>query len=95
MVSNDAPARSGRTVVPALPAPRQRAMVLSLELRSAMSLSRLWANQGDLRPLQTCLRPAIGDLAEGSQTTDLKLAGQLQAEFGHPVLLSIWRAVRF
>jgi predicted ATPase/DNA-binding winged helix-turn-helix (wHTH) protein len=54
---------------------------LSLELRSAMSLSRLWASQGKFSAAAKLLEASHRRFGEGFQTTDLKLAGQLQAEF--------------
>ncbi|HEY0747930.1 MAG TPA: winged helix-turn-helix domain-containing protein [Steroidobacteraceae bacterium] len=54
----------------------------SLELRSAMALSRLWATQGKLSAAADLLEPIYLEFGEGFQTTDLKLAGQLLAEFG-------------
>jgi predicted ATPase/DNA-binding winged helix-turn-helix (wHTH) protein len=55
---------------------------LSLELRSAMRLSRLWASQGKSSAAANLLETSYLRFREGFQTTDLKLAGQLLAEFG-------------
>jgi predicted ATPase len=55
---------------------------LSLELRSAMSLSRLWASQGKSSAAANLLETSYLRFREGFQTTDLKLAGQLLAECG-------------
>lgn len=54
---------------------------LSLELRTAMSLSRLWASQGKSSAAANLLQTSHRRFEEGFQTTDLKLAGQLLAEF--------------
>jgi predicted ATPase len=54
----------------------------SLELRSAMGLSRLWATQGKSSAAANLLESTYLRFGEGFQTTDLKLAGQLLAEFG-------------
>ena len=56
--------------------------VLSLELRSAISLSRLWANQGKSSAAAGLLETSYRRFREGFQTTDLKVADQLLAEFG-------------
>lgn len=55
---------------------------LSLELRSTIGLSRLWASQGKSSAAANLLETSYRRFGEGFQTTDLKLAGQLLAEFG-------------
>jgi predicted ATPase len=55
---------------------------LSLELRSAMSLARLWSSQGKSIDGANLLEGVYGRFTEGYQTTDLKLARQLLAELG-------------
>jgi predicted ATPase/DNA-binding winged helix-turn-helix (wHTH) protein len=55
---------------------------LSLELRTVIGLSRLWASQGKLAAAAEMLATCYRRFGEGLQTTDLKLAGQLLAEFG-------------
>jgi predicted ATPase len=55
---------------------------LSLELRSAIGLSRLWAGQGKSSAAANLLETSYRRFGEGFQTTDLKLAGQLLAEIG-------------
>jgi predicted ATPase len=55
---------------------------LSLELRSAMSLSRLWVRQGKSSAAADMLETSYRRFAEGFDTTDLKLAGQFLAELG-------------
>jgi predicted ATPase len=55
---------------------------LSLELRSAMRLARLWASQGRSSAAATLLETSYLRFREGFETTDLKLAGQLLAELG-------------
>lgn len=56
--------------------------VLGLELRSAISLSRLWANQGKSSDAADLLETRYRRFREGFQTKDLKVADQLLAEFG-------------
>ena len=56
--------------------------VLSLELRSAMGLSRLWASQGKSSAAADLLETSYRRFREGFQTADMQLAGQLLAEFG-------------
>jgi predicted ATPase len=58
---------------------------LSVELRSAMGLARLWADQGKSTDAADLLEIVYRRFAEGFQTTDLKLAGQLLAELGRRV----------
>jgi predicted ATPase/DNA-binding winged helix-turn-helix (wHTH) protein len=55
---------------------------LSLELRSAMRLSRLWSSQGKSSDAADLLETIYRQFAEGYQTMDLTLAGQLLAELG-------------
>jgi predicted ATPase len=55
---------------------------LSLELRSATSLARLWVSQGKSSDAADLLETVYRRFTEGFQTTDLKLAGQLLAELG-------------
>jgi predicted ATPase/DNA-binding winged helix-turn-helix (wHTH) protein len=55
---------------------------LSLELRSAMSLSRLWASQGKSSAAANLLETSYRRFGEGFETTDLRLARQLLADFG-------------
>jgi predicted ATPase len=53
---------------------------LSLELRSAMGLARLWARHGNSAGAADLLESVYRRFTEGFQTTDLKCAGQLLAE---------------
>jgi tetratricopeptide (TPR) repeat protein len=55
---------------------------LSLELRSAMQLSQLWASQGKTSAATDLLESSYRRFEEGMQTTDLKVAGRLLAQFG-------------
>lgn len=54
---------------------------LSLELRSAMSLARLWASRGKSRDAADLLQDVYRRFTEGYQTKDLRLAGQLLVDF--------------
>ncbi|MGD0505424.1 MAG: winged helix-turn-helix domain-containing protein [Steroidobacteraceae bacterium] len=53
---------------------------LSLELRSATRLARLWASQGKSSDAADLLEIVYRRFTEGFQTTDLKCAGELLAE---------------
>ncbi|PTE10874.1 ATP-binding protein [Mesorhizobium helmanticense] len=53
---------------------------LSLELRSAMSLARQWSCRGKSADAADLLEGVYRQFAEGYQTKDLKLAGQLLAD---------------
>lgn len=55
---------------------------LSLELRSAMRLSRLWSSQGKSSEAADLLETSYRRFGEGYQTTDLILSRQLLAELG-------------
>ena len=61
---------------------------LSLELRSAMGLARLWSNQGKRTDATGLLADTYRRFTEGYRTTDLKLARQLLSTLGrgaHPL----------
>jgi predicted ATPase len=58
---------------------------LSLELRSAMGLARLWSDQGKSTDAADLLETVYRRFEEGFQTKDLKLAGQLLAQLGRRV----------
>jgi class 3 adenylate cyclase/tetratricopeptide (TPR) repeat protein len=60
---------------------RQRAK--SWELRAAMSMCRLWQQQGRLDEARTLLTPIHGWFTEGFDTPDLHDAEMLLAELGH------------
>lgn len=55
---------------------------LSLELRSAMGLARLWSSRGKSSDAADLLHSIYQRFGEGYQTTDLILAAQLLAELG-------------
>jgi class 3 adenylate cyclase/predicted ATPase len=59
-------------------AQQQRAK--SLELRAAMSLARLWRDQGKVRQARELLAPVYGWFTEGFDTLDLKEAKALLGE---------------
>jgi predicted ATPase len=52
----------------------------SWELRAAMSLARLWADQGKRREAGHLLAPIYGWFAEGLDTLDMKVARTLLAQ---------------
>jgi predicted ATPase len=54
----------------------------SLELRAAMSLARLWQQQGKRDEAQTLLAPIYGWFTEGFDTADLQEAKGLLKELG-------------
>jgi len=54
----------------------------SLELRAAMSLSRLWQQQGKQAAAHALLAPVYGWFTEGFDTADLQEAGALLDELG-------------
>ena len=53
----------------------------SLELRAAMSLSRLWQQQGKREAARELLAPIYGWFTEGFDTADLQEAKALLEEF--------------
>jgi predicted ATPase len=53
---------------------------LSLELRTAMSLARLWAGNGRVDAALALLAPVHGQFSEGFQTPDLVAAAKLLDE---------------
>ena len=54
----------------------------SLELRAAMSLSRLWQQQGKRAEARELLAPIYGWFTEGFDTADLQEAKALLEELG-------------
>jgi predicted ATPase len=52
----------------------------SWELRAAMSLARLWRDQGKVRQAREVLAPVYGWFTEGFETRDLKEAKALLEE---------------
>ena len=54
----------------------------SLELRAAMSLGRLWQQQGKRAEAYDLLAPVYGWFTEGFDTADLQEAGALLAVLG-------------
>jgi predicted ATPase len=80
----------GRTVI-ALPAEAEayfrgawviarRQQTKSWELRAAMSLARLWGDQGKVQQARELLAPVYGWFTEGFDTRDLKDAKALLGE---------------
>ena len=53
-----------------------------LELPAAISLARLWRNQGKLQQARELLAPVYGWFTEGFDTRDLKEAKALLEELG-------------
>ena len=53
----------------------------SWELRAAMSLARLWRDQGKVQQARELLAPVYGWFTEGFDTRDLKEAKALLEEF--------------
>ena len=53
----------------------------SWELRAAMSLARLWRDQGKVKEARELLAPVYDWFTEGFDTRDLKEAKALLAEF--------------
>ena len=51
------------------------------ELRGAMSLARLWRDQGKPKQARELLDPVYGWFTEGFDTRDLKVAKALLGEF--------------
>ena len=54
----------------------------SWELRAAMSLTRLWRDQGKPQQARELLAPVYGFFTEGFDTRDLKEAKALLGELG-------------
>jgi predicted ATPase len=54
----------------------------SLELRAAMSMARLWRDQGKRQEARNLLAPIYGWFTEGFDTLDLKQAKALLDELG-------------
>jgi predicted ATPase len=54
----------------------------SWELRAAMSLARLWRDQGKVQRARELLAPVYGWFTEGFETRDLKEAKALLEKFG-------------
>jgi predicted ATPase len=53
---------------------------LTLELRAAVSMARLWRDQGKLQQARELLAPVYGWFTEGFDTRDLKEAKALLSE---------------
>ena len=60
----------------------RRQQAKSLELRAAMSLSRLWQQQGKRTVARDFLAPIYGWFTEGFDTADLQEAKALLEELG-------------
>jgi predicted ATPase len=58
----------------------QQQKARSFELRAAMSLARLWRDQGKVRQARELLAPVYGWFSEGFDTRDLKEAKALLEE---------------
>ena len=58
----------------------------SWELRAAMSMARLWRDQGKPRQARELLAPVYGWFTEGFDTLDLKEAKALLDELGEAAL---------
>jgi len=58
----------------------RRQQAKALELRAALSLSRLWQPQGQRQAARELLAPIYGWFTEGFDTTDLREAQVLLAE---------------
>ena len=74
-ISPDAP-ETGELLLSALRVSHQRGL-LSLELRSAISLAKLWHAQGRTRKGFELLTQVYGRFSEGFQTRDLLVAADL------------------
>jgi predicted ATPase len=60
----------------------RRQQAKSWELRAAMSLSRLWQQQGKWAAARKLLAPIYGWFTEGFDTADLQDATELLVELG-------------
>jgi predicted ATPase len=58
----------------------RRQQANSWELRAALSMARLWRDQGKRQQAQNLLAPVYGWFTEGFDTVDVKDAGALLAE---------------
>jgi predicted ATPase len=63
----------------------RRQEVLSMELRCAIGLARLWHAQGRTDPARELLAPVYGRFTEGFDTADLRAAKVLLASFGYSI----------
>jgi predicted ATPase len=63
----------------------------SLELRAAMSLARLWQQQGKRQAAHDLLAPVYGCFTEGFDTADLQEAKVLLKELGDKTGVHITR----
>jgi predicted ATPase len=73
----------------------RRQQAKSLELRAAMSMSRLWQQQGKRTAARCLLAPIYGWFTEGFDTADLQEAKALLEELAEahcPLRLARWRA---
>jgi len=52
------------------------------ELRTAIDLAKLWADQGRSERARMLLQPVFEQFVEGADTADLKAAERLLATFG-------------
>jgi predicted ATPase len=66
----------------------------SWELRAAMSLARLWRDQGKVQQARELLAPVYGWFTEGFDTRDLKEAKALLEELAtRKIAIASWRLV--
>ena len=66
----------------------RRQGILSMELRCATGLARLWHQQGRPGPARELLAPVYGRFTEGFDTPELQAAKTLLARLGEPAQLS-------
>ena len=60
----------------------RRQQAISWELRAAMSMARLWRDQGKHHQARDLLAPVYGWFTEGFDTLDLKEAKKLLSDLG-------------
>ena len=72
--------RKRKRISSALSPSRAKQQAKSWELRAAMSLARLWRDQGKVQQARELLAPVYGWFTEGFDTRDLKEAKALLDE---------------
>jgi predicted ATPase len=60
----------------------RRQGALSWELRAAISLARMWRDQGRTKEARQLLAPLYDRFTEGFETADLKIAKRFLDQFG-------------